>query len=327
MSAPRTKRQFAGAASDPAQRHITSFFDRQQGGALPATVTTSPPSSPALPASVQANLLSVGMRVRKSVPEGYKTGSPYSGFALWADPDSCTGASRTTSSPLPPMPAPAAVPSRRELLPFCGINKVGGLASQPEYEAVLPSSAFSSDMMDSSSSSSASSAVPGLDDIPSLTSSQESAASTTSSSSAMLSAAGPAATNRKRFFSDEDDDGNMTAAGSGGGGGGGGGVEVPAVSDRLRVWRSDWLDVEVSPRSLAPVGWENARVLARPRAGKRRTLLATAAVAAAAAAAAAPTPSSQDVPLAELGQENIAMDDFEEAEFLEYEADVEMGEL
>lgn len=63
------------------------------------------------------------MRVRKSVPEGYKTGSLYGGFSLHAD----TGA--------PPAPEPQTLPrparSRgRELTPFCGILKVGGLAMQ-----------------------------------------------------------------------------------------------------------------------------------------------------------------------------------------------------
>jgi hypothetical protein len=65
------------------------------------------------------------MRVRKSVPEGYKT-SAYSAFALFAENT--------------PMPAPEPVqkvPSKtrpragaRELTPFCGILKVGGMAQQ-----------------------------------------------------------------------------------------------------------------------------------------------------------------------------------------------------
>ncbi len=73
MSAPRIKRPYAGAASDPAQRQITSFFRKTSTDAAAA----DPPafSAAALPASVQSNLLTVGMRVRKSVPEGYKTAS------------------------------------------------------------------------------------------------------------------------------------------------------------------------------------------------------------------------------------------------------------
>ena len=62
------------------------------------------------------------MRVRKSVPEGYKTGS-YSAFTLFSDS--------------PPVVQEAKSPQRvgmrpraRELTPFCGILKVGGMAQQ-----------------------------------------------------------------------------------------------------------------------------------------------------------------------------------------------------
>jgi hypothetical protein len=80
-------------------------------------------SPPPLPPSVQANLLSVGMRVRKSVPEGYKTGT-YSAFALFSDP---TPAKQTQE---PTIRKPISRPRARELAPFCGIMKVGGLAQQ-----------------------------------------------------------------------------------------------------------------------------------------------------------------------------------------------------
>lgn len=57
------------------------------------------------------------------MPEGYKTVGT-SAFKLWTD---------TT-----PLPVTSAAPkgvraSSRELLPFCGINKVGGLDTQPEF--------------------------------------------------------------------------------------------------------------------------------------------------------------------------------------------------
>ena len=84
--------------------------------------------APTLPGQVQADLLSVGMRVRKSVPEGYKTHKP---------------------SPLPsPTHSPLSTPAmagfeaefpqdslpdgrQRELLPFCGLHRIGGYAEQP----------------------------------------------------------------------------------------------------------------------------------------------------------------------------------------------------
>lgn len=60
------------------------------------------------------------MRVRKSVPEGYKTGS-YSAFTLFAD--NAPAVHKST--------APIRSQARaRELTPFCGILKVGGLAQQ-----------------------------------------------------------------------------------------------------------------------------------------------------------------------------------------------------
>ena len=162
MSAPRTKRPFAGAAADPAQRHITSFFSPSSEGPSPAAQSRQP----LLPSSVQANLLSVGMRVRKSVPEGYKTAGT-SAFKLWTD-TSRPGAVATAAGPRA---------TSRELLPFCGINRVGGLDTQPEFRV---------DDEDDNE-------VPDLDAVPELTMSQESVQSTSSEPS------------RKRFFADDDD--------------------------------------------------------------------------------------------------------------------------
>lgn len=166
MSNPRVKRPFAGAAVDPAQRQITSFFTTTQSSSSSPSEHTETVRSPDLPAHVQSNLLSVGMRVRKSVPEGYKTKSP-SAFKLWTD-------NRTHVPKSSPMTSRA---TSRELLPFCGINKVGGLDTQPEvvrddYEEE----------------------TPDLDELPELTMSQESTDSTDSAASA-----------RKRFLDDEDE--------------------------------------------------------------------------------------------------------------------------
>jgi hypothetical protein len=177
MSTPRNKRQFAGAAADPAQRQITSFFSLQSANDSSAAATDAAAASSLrapLPANVQANLLSVGMRVRKSVPEGYKTTGP-SAFKLWTDTTRPGEAKASSPSPMMSTAKPASAISR-ELLPFCGINKVGGLDTQPEF--VYDGGDFE---------------VPALDELPELSMSQESTDSVES---------GPS---RKRFFDEQDD--------------------------------------------------------------------------------------------------------------------------
>jgi hypothetical protein len=137
----------------------------------------------------------------------------------------------------------------RELLPFCGINRIGGLDTQPEVER--------EDDFD---------AVPNLEDVPGLTMSQESADSAVESSH-----------NRKRIFVDDVDD----------------------PPNPVQRWIFD-ADEGVSPRSLMPTGWGNARPIAIPRsrAAKKNTAAAV----------------KDDV-----GQENMLVDeDFEEASFLVY---------
>lgn len=173
MSTPRNKRQFAGAAADPAQRQITSFFAAHSNSSSPAAADASSLRAP-LPANVQANLLSVGMRVRKSVPEGYKT-TGTSAFKLWTD-STRPGEAKTSSQMAAAAAAKPASAVSRELLPFCGINKVGGLDTQPEF------------VYDDGDIE-----VPALDEIPELSMSQGSTDSVES---------GPS---RKRFFDEQDD--------------------------------------------------------------------------------------------------------------------------
>ncbi|RGP63151.1 ribonucleotide reductase inhibitor [Fusarium longipes] len=165
MSTPRTKRQFAGASADPSQRQITSFFNARTS-AEPKAVEVERPLQPVLPSNVQANLLSVGMRVRKSVPEGYKTVGT-SAFKLWTDNAPVNTTKITARAPIKS--------TSRELLPFCGINRVGGLATQSEFE------------QDDD--------VPDIDAIPELTMSQENNESAESSDAS-----------RKRFYDEEEDE-------------------------------------------------------------------------------------------------------------------------
>ncbi|KUI59890.1 hypothetical protein VP1G_07112 [Cytospora mali] len=293
MAAPRIKRQFAGAASDPAQRQITAFFPTTgtvaSSGSSAGSNGPSVPVRVELPAETQSNLLNVGMRVRKSVPEGYKTAS-YSAFNLWAEKEAATN---TTAVPIPGARTQTSAAGQRELLPFCGINKVGGLSSQPE--AVFENTADSL-----SSHAFRPGSVPSIDDVPSLTSSQESVESTTSLSLPTLSIkTSPPPTTRKRSYSEDDDS------------------DTPSISGCLQVPRGNWMDGEVSPRSLVPLGWENTRVMAVPRKNRQNNHKAGARAVPAVAVAGVGSALALD----QLGQENMVLDeDFPEADFLDYQA-------
>ncbi|KAJ8128461.1 hypothetical protein O1611_g5171 [Lasiodiplodia mahajangana] len=249
MSAPRTKRQFAGAASDPAQRQITSFFtnttsssspnnsriNQPQTPAFPST-TQQPDITPNLPTSVQANLLSVGMRVRKSVPEGYKTGN-YNAFALWDENENSNGVEimgegqRSRAN---------AFSSPRELLPFCGIHKVGGLDTQPDDRrptASMPNIYAGASVYQ-----------PSLDDdMPGLTSSQESIES--NASNASLSPGVSRTRTKKRFFVEDEED---------------------EIAGQLNLWRYNY-DTNLG---LAPNN--NGRAMAVPSKGRLRAKLSGA---------------------------------------------------
>ncbi|KAL1865880.1 hypothetical protein Daus18300_006992 [Diaporthe australafricana] len=294
MSAPRTKRQFAGSASDPAQRQITSFFstrDPLDSSSISASTETSS-SRPVLPADTQSHLLNVGMRVRKSVPEGYKTGS-YSAFSLWSDSDSAAMKNTTTTTTPGSAQVPPSGTGQRELLPFCGINKVGGLSSQPTPG--LDVRTFPVPRLQLGS-------IPSIDDVPSLTSSQASIDSNSSQPALTINTSSGAS--RKRIYSEDEDS------------------DAPSVTDSLQVPGGAWMDGEVSPRSLVPVGWDNTntRVMAIPKKNRRahKTRSGTVpAVDVAGVGGGAPLPLRLD----QLGQENMVIDgDFQEAEFLDYKA-------
>lgn len=169
MSNPRVKRPFAGNAVDPSQRQITSFFSPRNTSDVEAAAVTGPLRGPVLPNTVQSNLISVGMRVRKAVPEGYKTDG-HSAFKLWTDNGVVTGKPTKTSA--------SKAAASRELLPFCGINKVGGMDCQAPARRDFDDEDEENEL-------------PGLDEIPGLTMSQESTDSTSS---------------RKRSLGEEDDD-------------------------------------------------------------------------------------------------------------------------
>ncbi|CAJ2503999.1 Uu.00g113930.m01.CDS01 [Anthostomella pinea] len=316
MSAPRTKRQFAGAASDPAQRQITSFFTTSNASSSPSCTNTnlshtaqpasgsySADASSHLSHTVQANLISVGMRVRKSVPEGYKTGT-YSAFALWDENNNAgtiPGAGEMAAANEGRSRA-NAFSTPRELLPFCGINKVGGMDTQPEHPLSI------STMTTTHASTSTSyhhqpifslKDAPLLGDMPGLTSSQGSMDSTDSNLSTDTDCSPVNA--RKRFFTEDENENEA--------------LEIP---DRLNIWRHHF-DGDVSPRSLAPVGWGpgNGRILAMPRKGRLRSKMVGHA-----ARGGCPGPVG-------IEQENVMVvdSDFEEAAFLDQKAwEVDMSD-
>ncbi|KAI1109443.1 ribonucleotide reductase inhibitor-domain-containing protein [Nemania sp. NC0429] len=288
MSAPRTKRQFAGAASDPAQRQITSFFTSTPTGQTSSPSISaaqsrgSPYSPPDIPASVQANLLSVGMRIRKSVPEGYKTGD-YNAFALWDESDAISANTGTMGEGQ--RSRANAFSSPRELLPFCGIHKVGGLDTQPEVRRPIQSISGMRAGVSTPTYQPSFGVNDGVDtddddEMPGLTSSQDSVESSASDPplpSGFVPV--PGARPRKRYFVEEEEDG---------------------FAGQLTLWRYDH-------STLAPVSGrnDNGRAMAVPSRGRLRAKFSGATATATAMSSA--------------GQENrMAVDgDFGEAEFLD----------
>ncbi|KFY35117.1 hypothetical protein V494_06198 [Pseudogymnoascus sp. VKM F-4513 (FW-928)] len=133
-STHQAKRPYAGTHSQHHQSSITSYFPSPSGAAPSPTTVRNASSPPVLPATVQSSLLNVGMRVRKSVPEGYKTGT-YSSFALFSDqtPPSKQQQAQQQQQRRRAKQVPGG--AARELTPFCGIMKVGGLAVQAPQHA------------------------------------------------------------------------------------------------------------------------------------------------------------------------------------------------
>ncbi|KAF2715661.1 hypothetical protein K504DRAFT_457812 [Pleomassaria siparia CBS 279.74] len=90
---------------------------------------------PNVPGSVQADLLSVGMRVRKSVPEGYKTHKsanlPSIQTTLSKGGPLTNSTMGTGDAYSVKIAGPEIYQHQRELLPFSGLHKIGGYAEQP----------------------------------------------------------------------------------------------------------------------------------------------------------------------------------------------------
>lgn len=238
------------------------------------------------------------MRVRKAIPEGYKTHDTYGGFQLWTDDRSSVAVPHTN----PAASTAAFNNAMRELEPFCGINKVGGLAFQPA------------------------SSQQSMDEMPGLTSSQDTVSSTSSSFTSRLNIPPPSspfaqsssATTvtlpshpRKRVFLAEEEEALSLS------------TPLPHTGPfRLSNSHIRELDDEISPRTMAPPPgmWDkNTRVLAMPRRGKHQAQMMKNNLAAVAG-------MGMGMDDEEVEQENIMVvvrqdeggNDFEEASFLDY---------
>ncbi|KAK1018980.1 hypothetical protein LTR54_000793 [Friedmanniomyces endolithicus] len=129
------------------------------------------------------------MRVRKSVPEGYKT---HKTVGLEGFPFPST-APAIASAPSSSSHNDTAAVSRG-LMPFCGLHKTGGLAYQPQ--AYMPSS--------SAPAAAGVGQAYGKGDTPGLTSSQHTISSTQSSFASLASPGG--VPSKKRTFEEEMED-------------------------------------------------------------------------------------------------------------------------
>lgn len=120
------------------QPPITSFFTSESFPSDPTSSSRQAQqyqgslSSPPLPDEVQSSLLTVGMRIRKSVPEGYKTHQP-----IYSSPSDHRSRCITGSlvkypgSTLKSEPSSTTYGAYTELTPLCGLHKIGGMAVQP----------------------------------------------------------------------------------------------------------------------------------------------------------------------------------------------------
>jgi hypothetical protein len=128
----RSKRHFNNHNQPAITNYFTidEDFDSEDDTTPRPTPRNHQQLAPHVPGPVQSDLLQVGMRVRKSVPEGYKTHANKM-MALPSIQTTMTSRSTTITLTPPPPSVPDNVVHQRELLPFCGLHKIGGYAEQP----------------------------------------------------------------------------------------------------------------------------------------------------------------------------------------------------
>lgn len=321
MSNPRVKRAFAGAAADRSQRRITAFFNAAPTDPAPAPAA-APPSGfsaahAALPSHTQAQLINVGMRVRKAVQDGHRTGfsTPFSlknasAPAFWDEQDAAANIHAVNDDGFSCYRQPSATrpdhhtPVQRELVPFCGIHKIGGLDTPPEQQLQPHNLERQQELLLSAArrGTAGTGAVEGWEDImadfepPSLTSSQETATTNDDWEDRLPLAGGGGFVNQRKRGFDEDDE---LAGGAGGG-----------KAAALAAWSA--------------TGNLGVRPMATPRKSWRRaqSLLQQAQVQAALVSAEAPT--TRGAAAAHPEAFMVVDGDFQDAEFLDY--DLEMGD-
>ncbi|MCJ1468797.1 hypothetical protein MMC07_007427 [Pseudocyphellaria aurata] len=116
----------------PFQPSVDSFFHAiEETNSLDVTPYHESTATLTLPPAVQSSLLNVGMRVRKSVPEGYKTCAK-SLACLSTDAES-HHTRAAIEGPGRPVSFQSSQRSARpsELMPYCGLLHVGGHEDQP----------------------------------------------------------------------------------------------------------------------------------------------------------------------------------------------------
>lgn len=132
-STHQSKKQYNGSYAQQ-QPSIKSYFSVVQSCSITdhtsakTTNLENRYSPPAVPEHIASDLLNVGMRVRKSIPEGYKTEPRYTIHTR--RPAMTVTKSNRDILPISYTPVMKSNYTRQELAPFCGLNKTGGLAQQ-----------------------------------------------------------------------------------------------------------------------------------------------------------------------------------------------------
>ncbi|KAI4794614.1 hypothetical protein E4T45_12347 [Aureobasidium sp. EXF-8846] len=128
------KRQFQPSSQPSIKSFFTTVGTSSAASSADIDDEYARPLKPTVPDHVQSLLINVGMRVRKSVPEGYKTHK-----SLPVPTTSYMHMHRSSipqhASDLPTSSAPELYSKPSELAPFCGLHKIGGFSSQPTSSA------------------------------------------------------------------------------------------------------------------------------------------------------------------------------------------------